>query len=149
MIAGTGRGIGRAIALAYARAGASVVCAARTRAEIEATTQTIREDGGQALAVAADVTQLDSVESLFRQTAEHFGGVDLVVINAGGNYDRRTVEESAPEDWKATLDVNLSGAYHCAHAAIPYLKARGSGKILTVGSGLGHHGKAGGARLWS
>ncbi len=143
VITGAGRGIGRAIAIAYARAGAAVGCAARTQAEIDHTAQTIAAEGGQALAVQTDVTDLGSVTHLFETVANHFNGIDIVVINAGGNYDRRQVEDSHPTDWEYTLNVNLVGAYYCAHAAIPYLTQRGAGKIITVGSGLGHRGAVG------
>lgn len=145
VITGAGRGIGKAIALAYAKAGAAVICASRTTAEIEETANEIIEIGERVLAVKTDVTCIQSVNMLFDKAAEHFGGIDIVVINAGANYDRETVEDSDPENWQRTLDVNLSGAYYCAHAAIPFLKKRGSGKIITIGSGLGHRGYAGGA----
>jgi 3-oxoacyl-[acyl-carrier protein] reductase len=143
IITGAGRGIGRAIAIAYAQAGAAVCCAARTGEEITATVRDIVTSGGRALAVPADVTQLASVQQMLQTTVETFGGLDILVINAGGNYDRRHVAESHPEDWRATVEVNLLGAYYCAHAAISYLKQRGAGKIITVGSGIGHRGYAG------
>lgn len=95
--------------------------------------------------VPADVTNLESVQALFRRTSEHFGGIDILVINAGVNEDRNLVETSNPAGWYHTINVNLMGAYHCAHAVIPYMKQRGAGKILTIGSGLGHHGNKGGS----
>lgn len=139
LVTGAGRGIGKAIALAYAQAGAAIGCAARTLREIEATASEIQAANGQALAVPVDVTQREAVEQAFQATVDAFGGLDILVINAGANYDRRTVEASEPDDWEATLAVNLTGAYYCARAAIPYMRDRG-GKIITVGSGLGHHG---------
>ena len=145
IVTGAGRGIGRAIALAYAQAGAAIGCAARTSAEIDETVQKIQSLGGQSVAVQTDVTQLESVQHLLATVVEHFGGLDILVINAGGSYDPRNVEDSHSEDWQATLQVNLVGAYYCAHTAIPYLKQRGAGKIITIGSGLGHRGKAGGS----
>ncbi len=143
VVTGSGRGIGKAIALAYAEAGAVVCCASRTVTEIEETVKTIEERGGRALAVQTDATDRESVEQMFKKTAQTFGGVDILVINAGANYDRRTVEESVVEDWLATVEVNLVGAYYCAKAAIPHLKQRGRGKIITVGSGVGHRGHVG------
>ncbi len=143
IVTGAGRGIGRAIALAYADAGAAVTCAARTQKEIDATATAIREAGGQALAIAADVADPEQVQAMVDTTAAAFGGLDILVINAGVNLDRHSFEESRFADWQGTFDVNLNGAYHCAQAAIPHLKARGAGKIITVGSGLGHNGKAG------
>jgi 3-oxoacyl-[acyl-carrier protein] reductase len=143
VVTGAGRGIGRAIALAYGREGAAVCCAARSLAQIQHTAAEITNAGGHALAVQTDVTQWPSVERLFQATVDAFGGMDIVVINAGAQYDRRHVVDSHSADWLATLEVNLTGAYYCAKAAIPHLKQRGAGKIITVGSGLGHRGLPG------
>jgi 3-oxoacyl-[acyl-carrier protein] reductase len=143
IVTGAGRGIGRAIAIAYAHAGAAVCCAARTTAEIENTVREIASRGGRAIAVQTDVTQLDSVERMFQQTAEHFSGLDILVINAGALHERKHVLDSRPENWRATVEVNLIGAYYCAKTAIPYLRRRGAGKIITIGSGVGHRGRAG------
>ena len=140
LITGAGRGIGRAIALAYAEAGAAVGCAARTQAEIDAVAAEIQAGGGQAIAIPVDVTDRASVQQMTESVVAAFGGLDILVINAGVNLDKRTVEESLPADWLGTLDVNLNGAYYCAQAAIPYLRARGGGKIIITGSGMGHRG---------
>lgn len=142
VVTGAGRGIGRAIALAYAQAGAAVICAARTVAEIEQTAQQIMALGGQALAIPTDVAQQSAVEQLFQHSVTHFGGIDIVVINAGVNPERGTVEASDPAAWRMTIEVNLFGPYYCAKAAVPYLKERGSGKIILIGSGMGHRGGA-------
>jgi 3-oxoacyl-[acyl-carrier protein] reductase len=141
VVTGAGRGIGKAIARAYAQAGAAVCCAARTQAEIEQTARAIKQTGGRALAISTDVTRLDSVERMLQATVEAFGGLDILVINAGVNLDRQTIEESDPEGWRATIEINLMGAYYTARAAIPYLKQRGAGKIITIGSGIGHRGR--------
>jgi 3-oxoacyl-[acyl-carrier protein] reductase len=143
IVTGAGRGIGKAIAQAYTRAGAAVCCAARTMAEIHETVQDIVASGGQGLAVPTDVTQLAAVQQMVQMTVETFGGLDILLINAGVNGERRPVEDSHPEAWRTTLEVNLLGAYYCAQAAIPALKQRGAGKIITVGSGIGHRGLAG------
>jgi 3-oxoacyl-[acyl-carrier protein] reductase len=143
IVTGAGRGIGKAIAQAYARAGAAVCCTARTVAEIDVTVHDIIASGGRGLAVPMDVTQLAAVQQMVRVTVETFGGLDILVINAGVSGDGRPVEDSDPEAWRTTLEVNLLGAYYCAQAAIPALKQRGAGKIITVGSGVGHRGLAG------
>ena len=142
IVTGAGRGIGRAIAAAFADAGASVSCAARTVQEIEATAAAITTRGGAALALRTDVTDVASVDKMIANTVAHFGGLDILVVNAGGNLSKDTVEDSDPEAWRATLDTNLVGAYYCARAAIPHLKLRGAGKIIMIGSGLGHRGPA-------
>lgn len=143
VVTGSGRGIGKAIALGYAREGASVCCAARTQSEIDATLREIESGGGRGLAVITDVTQLDSVQRMFEATAGAFGGVDILVANAGGNIGNGLVEESDPAVWLATLDVNLTGVYYCARTAIPYLRERGAGKIIVTGSGIGYRGHPG------
>lgn len=143
IVTGAGRGIGRAIALGYARAGAAVACAARTLPEITRTAEEIESRGGRSIPVPTDVTRPEQVRQLVDTVVETFGGLDILVINAGGWFKSRTVEESEEEEWLATLNVNLLGAYHCAKAAIPHLKSRGAGKIITVGSGLGHRGRPG------
>lgn len=140
VVTGAGRGIGRAIAEGFAQAGASICCAARTRAEIEAVATQINVGAGRAIAVPTDVTDLASVEAMFERVEADLGGLDILVINAGIGSDKHTVEEGNPEDWVASINVNLTGAYYCARAAIPYLKRRGTGKIITIGSGLGHRG---------
>lgn len=143
IVTGASRGIGKAIAIAYATAGAAVGCAARTASDLDATANEIKQAGGRCLTIPTDVTQREAVQHLCDITAQTYGGLDIFVINAGMNYDCRRVEESHPDDWQATLNVNLVGAYYCARAAIPYLKQHSAGKILTIGSGLGHHGRAG------
>ena len=141
VVTGAGRGIGRAIAIGYAAAGAAVVCAARTRAQVEETAAAIAESGGRALAAAADVTREQEVDHLMRRAAEAFGGIDILVANAGTTA-HGPVEGSDPEEWWRVLEVNLLGAYLCARAAIPHLKARGSGKIIAIGSGMGQRAYA-------
>lgn len=143
VVTGAGRGIGKAIALIYGKAGASVCCVSRTESEIDATRKEIENMGGRGLAVRADVTDLASMEAVFKKTSDAFGGIDILVINAGVALEQRTVEDSDPETWRTTMEVNLIGAYHCAKAVIPYLKQRGGGKIITAGSGAGHRGVMG------
>src|SRR5262249_56560650 len=107
IVTGAGRGIGKAIAQAYARAGAAVCCAARTMAEIHATVQDIVAAGGQGLAVPTDVTQLAAVQQMVQMTVTTFGGLDILVLNAGIEDDRRSVTDSDPEAWRATIQDHL------------------------------------------
>ena len=140
VVTGAGRGIGKAIALAYAGAGASIGCGARTLQDIKATAEEIKQRGGRGVAVQTDVTELESARHLVEATVDEFGGLDILVANAGGDYSNASVEEGDTADWLATLNVNLVGAYYCAKVAIPHLKRRGAGKIITIGSGMGHRG---------
>ena len=141
VITGAGKGIGRAIAIGYASEGASVCCAARTASDLKEVAAEIASRGGKAIAVQTDVTSFDDVERMNRETAGAFGGIDIVVINAGGNLERSRVEAGDPDLWAATIDLNLKGAYYTSKSAIPYLRERGGGKIITIGSGIGHNGR--------
>lgn len=136
VVTGAGRGIGRAIALGYAKAGAAVVCSARTEEGITETLRAITQAGGTASACVADVVDLKAVQALFAHAAQLHGGVDIVVCNAGVNGADSTVQDSDPADWAATIQVNVVGSFHTAHAAVPYLRVRGSGKIILIGSGM-------------
>ncbi|WP_449432709.1 SDR family NAD(P)-dependent oxidoreductase [Pseudomonas putida] len=135
VITGAGRGIGRAIALAYAQAGAAVVCSARSAGEIAETVRLIIQADGQACAQTADVANYEQVVALYQRASDEFGGVDIVVANAGVATEQRRIEDSDPAKWRETIDINLTGAYYTAHAAIPHLRRRGAGKIVMIGSG--------------
>jgi 3-oxoacyl-[acyl-carrier protein] reductase len=139
LVTGAGRGIGRTIARAYASAGAHVVVASRTAAELDALVAEIEETGGAGTAVPTDVTSPEAVERLFARIDE-VGGVDVVMLNAGGLPGRGPVADSDLTSWNETIALNLTAAYLCARAAIPRLRARGGGKIILVGSGIGHRG---------
>ena len=141
VVTGAGRGIGKAIAIAYAQQGAGVCCAARTAHEIEDTVREIEDSGGRGLAIQTDVTKLEAVEQMFREASDFFGGIDIVVVNAGGRLDSTRIDDGDPLTWLVTLELNLVGAYYSIRSAIPYLKGRGGGKIITVGSGMGHRGR--------
>ena len=142
MITGASQGIGKAIAFGYANAGANIVCAARNERTLNAVMTDLQATGVSVLAVPTDVQNETDVKHLFTRTQETFGGHDILVINAGGNFSQGSVETSDSDGWEQTFRVNVFGAYYCMKAAIPQLKARGGGKIITLGSGLGHHGIA-------
>jgi 3-oxoacyl-[acyl-carrier protein] reductase len=143
LVTGAGRGIGAAIAAGFAAEGAAVGCLARTESEIETVAARIVEAGGRALAVRCDVTDEAAVQAATDVVAEAYGGIDTVVLNAGGNLDRSTVEAGEGAAWRATVELNLIGAYHGARAVIPHLRARGGGRMITIGSGLGQRGAPG------
>ena len=139
VISGAGRGIGRAIALAYGRAGMRVVCAARNRDQIEQTATIIKLEGGEAFAQVCDVTKTDQVDTLLANAVQAYGGVDLVLVNAGTAGERRAIQASDIDDWRGTVELNLIAAYIQSRAAIPHLRTQGGGKILFMGSGVGRN----------
>jgi 3-oxoacyl-[acyl-carrier protein] reductase len=142
VITGAGRGIGRSIAISYAQNGAKVCCLSRSQKEIDATASYIKEENGNAIALACDVSNYIELEKAFKKIYKIYGRIDIVVINAGVDCDKAPVEELSIEAWKKVMDVNFTGAFYTAKAAIPYLKKQGGGKIITIGSGIGHKGRA-------
>lgn len=141
VITGAGRGIGRAIAIGYGKAGATVMCMARTQSEIDSTASEIRMAGGKAMAVPVDVTDPGSVTVAFQKVAAELGRIDILVLNAGGHLERKSVEDSDPEKWRANIELNLFGPYYCVRAALPAMKPHG-GKIILLGSGRGRRAVA-------
>ena len=143
IVTGAGRGIGKAIAKGFAREGALVVCSARTVSEIEETASEIRSEGAEAFAAQVDITDLDSVRGMFDQAVRTAGKPDILVLAAGGSLHFEEVDKGSPENWRNTIETNLMGTYFCAHVGVPYLKGRGTGKVIIVGSGIGSRGHPG------
>ena len=134
VITGGGRGIGRAIALKFAGEGAAVVVAARTKSEIEAVAAEIRDAGGSAAAVPADVAAEKQCEHLISASEAQFGRVDILVNNAGEYGPVKPVEEIAPAEWDRVIAVHLRGAYLLTRLVLPGMYSRGSGVILNISS---------------
>ncbi len=145
IITGAGKGIGKAIAIAYARQGIKVCCIARTLIDIESTVNQIKKLGDDAIAIPCDVTNYENLRAAMQKVFERYGRIDLVIVNAGTDCEKLPVDELNIEEWKRVIDVNLNGAFYTVKAAIPFLKRNGAGKIITIGSGMGHKGKADGA----
>ena len=143
IVTGAGRGCGRAIAEGIAAAGGSVTCVSRSANELDEVVSAISSNGGRAAAHAADVTDQQSIEAMTAEAVNRFGGLDHLVLSHGVALAIGPIERTEPDDWRRTIEVNLLGTYHCIRSAVPHLKARGAGKIITVGSGQGHNGTAG------
>jgi glucose 1-dehydrogenase len=142
LITGASSGIGRATAIAMAKAGATVaVNYHKDRQEGEEVVGEIEEQGGQALAIGADVSREEEVQTMFRQLLERFGTLDILVNNAGVQQDSPFLEMTL-QDWQLVLDVNLTGAFLCAREAAREFCRRGleksrscsAGKILFISS---------------
>ncbi|ACM55828.1 SDR family NAD(P)-dependent oxidoreductase [Halorubrum lacusprofundi] len=141
VVTGGGRGIGRAITLGMAAAGATVVPSARTAAEVEAVADEARDFGVEARGITADVTDDDDVEALVEEIVDAFGSLDILVNNAGFNPgdalgDPAEIESDAVD---SVLDVNLRGAFRTLRAAGPHLKEAG-GSVVNVASVAGEVG---------
>jgi NAD(P)-dependent dehydrogenase (short-subunit alcohol dehydrogenase family) len=129
LVAGVGDGIGRSCALAFARAGARVVLAARTDARLRSVAAEIEALGGRALAMPTDITDPTQIERLVDATTETFGRLDAVVNVAALAGDPATIEDLDPDTHRATFEVNVLGPLALARAALPLLRAAGGGSI--------------------
>ena len=134
IVTGGGRGIGQAIALLFAREGASVVVSARTRSEIEGVAREIERLGQKSLAVQADVSREEEVKNMVDETLGVFKRVDILVNNAGVNLPSRNVVDLTLSEWNWILGVNLTGPFLCSRAVLPAMIQQRSGKIINISS---------------
>lgn len=134
IVTGGTKGIGRGIAEALVRSGANVAINARRPEEIENTLSDLNRLGvGRVIGFTWDVRSYSQVKSFFHQSASEFGGLDILINNAGiGRFE--SVEKMSPEDFRAILETNLFGVFYCCHEAIPLMKQRGGGHIINISS---------------
>jgi 3-oxoacyl-[acyl-carrier protein] reductase len=133
VVTGGSRGIGFAIAEAFLRQGASVVISGSSRDHLDAATKKLSSYSGRVSAVQADVRRYEDVEGLMATAARDFGGLDILINNAGVGLFK-PVAETTVEEWHRVLDTNLSGVFYGCHAAIPHMKRRGGGWIINISS---------------
>ena len=139
---GASRGLGRAMAVALARAGADVAVAARSKPDLEETARLVKETGRRALVVETDVTAYAQVDTLVQRTIGTLGGLHIVVNNSG-IARVAPVAQMSPDDFRSTLDVNLLGVFNGCRAAAAHLIAQKGGKIINISSVLGQVGLPG------
>lgn len=131
LITGGGSGIGKAAALLLAREGARVAVLSRTREELEETVRRVEEGGGEAMAVVADVSDAGRMRSAVEEVVGRWGRLDVVFANAGVNGVWAPIGELEPEEFRRTLDVNLTGTFLTIKYAVPHLRERGGSVIVT------------------
>lgn len=143
IVTGASRGIGKAAALALATQGAKlVVNYARSSAAAEEVVKTITDAGGEAIALQADVSQSEDVDNLIKQTLDKFGRVDVLVNNAGITKDTLLLRMK-PEQWRAVIDLNLTGVFLCTKAVSKIMLKQRSGRIINIASVAGQMGNPG------
>ncbi len=134
LITGASRGIGEAIAQAYAAAGAKVVLSSRKQDGVEAVAERIRAGGGEVLALAAHTGDAGAVDELVARAVATFGGIDILVNNAATNPHFGPIMTSEESHWDKILDVNVKGYFRMAQACAPIMRTRGGGKIINMAS---------------
>ncbi|ANP54877.1 NAD(P)-dependent dehydrogenase (short-subunit alcohol dehydrogenase family) [Streptomyces griseochromogenes] len=150
LVTGAGSGIGRAVALALAAEGARVVVAGRRPEPLDETVRLIEEQGGEALAVIADVSRAADAEALVQAAVEHFGSLDVAVNNAGVLRGGQPLADLPEDDWHAQLATNLTGVYLALKAQVRRMRTQPSGgAIVNVSSNLGRHAALAGAAAYA
>ncbi|MGR1582060.1 SDR family oxidoreductase [Thalassobius sp. S69A] len=136
MITGASRGIGESAARLFAQAGANVVLMARSEGRIA---QIAEQIGAQALAVPGDVSKWADVQAAVQLAVDRFGGLDILINNAGVIEPISPLIDADPEGWGAAIDINLKGVFYGLRAAAPVMVAAGGGTVITISSGAAHN----------
>ena len=140
LVTGAGRNIGRAMAKALASGGAAIIINVRSnKSEAEQVVRDIERDGGRAIAAVADVADQKAATAMVTEAAKQLGRIDYLINNASLRQEK-TFEEMSFQDWRDVLGVTLDGAFHCAKACLPHLKASGAGAIVNIGGLSAHTG---------
>jgi 3-oxoacyl-[acyl-carrier protein] reductase len=142
VVTGASRGIGREIALAFAREGGTVACVATTVEGAQATVEAIDAAGGKGFAFSCDISDAAQVDALFKRVADEVGAPAVLVNNAGITRDNLMMRLQE-EDWDRVLDVNLKGAFLCIRAVTRLMMRERYGRIINLSSVIGQHGAAG------
>ncbi len=137
LVTGGSRGIGRALALAFAQAGATVVVASRKQEGVDAVAARIEAQGGKALAVAAHVGREETLTALVERVVEVLGGVDILVNNAATNPHFGPLMTATASQWDKIMEVNLRSAFLLTQKVVPVMQERGGGKVINVSSVAG------------
>lgn len=141
LVTGAGSGIGRAVALVFAREGASVVVSCRGKIAGEETVRLIRESGGEASFVQCDVSRAEEVRVLLQETVNRYKGLDVAVNNAGVNNERIKTAELSEAEWDRVIDTNLKGTWLCMKYEIPRMMGRKGAAIVNTSSVSGVRGR--------
>ena len=142
LVTGASQGLGRALALAYARAGAHVALCARGEAALAQAAEEVEGAGTRWASFPADITRPDDVRRVIRGTVERFDRLDVVVNNASILGPRIPLEEYPPEEFARVLEVNTYGAFLVIREAVPIMRRQGEGSIINVSSGVGNEARA-------
>jgi len=142
IVTGASKGIGRVASQLFASEGAKVVCAARSADLVKETVDLVKQAGGDAIAVIADLSKEDEVQSLVDKSVAAFGHLDVLINNAGDGGPTKPVQDYLMDDWRYTIDSCLTSSYLCARFAVPAMIKAGRGAIVNIASMAGRRGLA-------
>jgi NAD(P)-dependent dehydrogenase (short-subunit alcohol dehydrogenase family) len=142
IITGAGRGLGRAMSIRFAQAGADIVAASRTLDQLEETAAAVRATGRKCLIAQTDVMRSEQVNAMADAAIKEFGRIDILVNNAGGGEDAlgKRLEQITDDEWRRGIDTNLTGQFYCTRAVIAQMVKQNRGKIINIASGYGLRG---------
>jgi serine 3-dehydrogenase len=134
LVIGASSGIGRATAVLFAREGARVMAAARREERLRELQQEMAAEGATVEIAVADVSKVEDMEALVKQTEERLGPIDIMVYNSGTNIKDRALTKLTPASWDRMVSVNMNGAFYATQAALPSMRRRGAGHLIYVAS---------------
>ena len=149
LVTGAGRGIGRGIAEGLASQGATVICASRTRPELDAAVSAIEAGGGSAMALTMDMAEMDSIDAGVQGVIDAYGRIDILFNNAGAMVLGESIQNIDPERWEQLMRVNVTGPYLFSRAVLPAMMEQRRGSIINIGSRMATDPLQGGGVLYS
>lgn len=139
LVTGAGLGIGAALSKRLGQVGAHVICVSRTQSQIDEVAGSIEKSGGRALAISADVTSAEQMESLASDIDVEFDGLDIAFLNAGGNWQKDPIERSDIEQWKSAVELNFHSVFYGIKFVTPLMRRKNGGRIIVTGSAMAQY----------
>jgi len=139
LVTGAGSGIGAALAKRFGSLGVRVICVGRTKETIKETVSSIKYSGGEAIHFVADATNPEQMEALSKEIKNTYEGIDFSFLNAGGNIQQETIENSDLFQWKEAVDINMMTFFLGVRVSAPLMRINGGGRIILTGSAMAHY----------
>ena len=139
LVTGAGSGIGAALAKRFGSLGVRVICVGRTKETIKETVSSIKYSGGEAIHFVADATNPEQMEALSKEIKNTYEGIDFSFLNAGGNIQQETIENSDFFQWKEAVDINMMTFFLGVRVSAPLMRINGGGRIILTGSAMAHY----------
>ena len=142
LVTGAGSGIGAALSKCFGKLGVRVICVGRTKKTIEDVASSIKNDSGEAIHFVTDATDPVQMEALSQEIKKKYGGIDFAFLNAGGNIQQQSIENSDLSEWKEAVDLNMMTFFLGVRISAPLMRINGGGRIVLTGSAMAHYPSA-------